>query len=132
LNGGVLSLTKGLAGDLAEKKIRVNVVTPGLVKTELWDKLGKTKEEQKATFENTKLPVGFVATPDDIAEAYLFLAKADYATGISVEIGKFTFSLVMSIGANMLQMVARGYFSRAKVDYNCIINLFTSIQSIIS
>jgi NAD(P)-dependent dehydrogenase (short-subunit alcohol dehydrogenase family) len=89
LNGGVLSLTKGLAGDLAEKRIRVNVVTPGLVKTELWDKLGKTPEEQKE-FEKTDLPVGFVATPDDIAEAYLFLAKAHYATGISVEIGEST------------------------------------------
>jgi NAD(P)-dependent dehydrogenase (short-subunit alcohol dehydrogenase family) len=33
LNGGVLSLTQGLASDLAEKKIRVNTVVPGLVKT---------------------------------------------------------------------------------------------------
>lgn len=84
MNGGVLSLTKGLAGDLADKKIRVNVVTPGLVKSELWGKMGKTEEEQKEQFEKTTLPVGFVATPDDIAEAYLYLVKADYATGTSV------------------------------------------------
>lgn len=69
--------------------MRVNVVVPGLVKTELWGKLGKTEEEQKGIFVNTKLPVGFVATPEDIAEAYLYLARADYATGTSVEIGKF-------------------------------------------
>lgn len=86
LNGGVLSLTKGLAGDLADKRIRVNVVTPGLVKSELWGKMGKTEEEQKEQFEKTTLPVGFVATPDDIAEAYLYLVKADYATGTSVEV----------------------------------------------
>lgn len=86
LNAGVITLTKGLAADLAEKKIRVNVVVPGLVQTELWDKLGKTEDEQKAMFANSGLPVGFVATPDDIAEAYLYLAKADYATGTSVEI----------------------------------------------
>jgi len=86
LNGGVISLTKGLAGDLAESKIRVNVVVPGLVKTELWGKLGKTKDEQEDLWKNTKLPVGFVATPEDIAEAYLYLVKADYATGTSVEI----------------------------------------------
>jgi len=84
LNGGVISLTKGLAGDLSDKKIRVNVVTPGLVKTELWAKMGKTEEEQKQQFEKTSLPVGFVATPDDIAEAYLYLAKADYSTGENV------------------------------------------------
>jgi NAD(P)-dependent dehydrogenase (short-subunit alcohol dehydrogenase family) len=90
LNGGVISLTKGLAGDLSDKKIRVNVVVPGLVKSELWAKMGKTEEQQKEQFENTKLPVGFVATPDDIAEAYLYLVKADYATGTAVEIGKST------------------------------------------
>lgn len=84
LNAGVISLTKGLASDLAEQKVRVNVVVPGLVRTELWDKLGKTKEEQELLFAKTTLPVGFVATPDDIAEAYLYLAKADYATGTEV------------------------------------------------
>jgi len=52
--------------------------------------MGKTEEQQKEQFENTKLPVGFVATPDDIAEAYLYLVKADYATGTAVEIGKST------------------------------------------
>ena len=93
LNGAVISLTKGLAGDLAESRVRVNVVVPGLVKTELWDKLGRTKEEQEKLFKEAegKLPVGFVAEPIDIAEAYLFLAKADYATGISVEIGELSF-----------------------------------------
>ena len=89
LNGGLISLTRGLAGDLSDKKIRVNVVTPGLVKTELWGKLGKTEEEQKEQFEKTSLPVGFVATPDDIAEAYLYLVKADYSTGENVIIGKY-------------------------------------------
>ncbi len=89
LNAAVITLTKGLASDLAEKKIRVNVVVPGLVKTELWGKMGRSEEQQKEQFEKTALPVGFVATPDDIAEAYLYLVKADYATGTSVEIGKY-------------------------------------------
>ena len=33
--------------------------------------------------------MGFVAAPDDIAEAYLYLAKAEYATGTSIEIVKY-------------------------------------------
>jgi len=88
LNGAVISLTKGLAGDLSEKRIRVNVVVPGLVKTELWGKLGKTEEEQQEQFTNAgkRLPVGFAATPIDIAEAYLYYARAEYATGTSLEI----------------------------------------------
>jgi NAD(P)-dependent dehydrogenase (short-subunit alcohol dehydrogenase family) len=63
---------------------------PGAVKTEVWTKLGKTPEQQNEQFESIakKLPVGFVAGPEDIAEAYLYLARADYATGAVVQIGK--------------------------------------------
>ncbi|KIV79271.1 hypothetical protein PV11_06839 [Exophiala sideris] len=88
LNGGVFSLTKALAADLAGKKIRVNTVVPGLVKTPLWDKQGKTAEQQKELFDKASqtLPVGFVATPEHIAEAYLYTIRADYATGTLVEI----------------------------------------------
>ena len=91
LNGGVVSLTKGLAAELTEKRIRVNTVVPGLVQTELWDKLGKTKEEQQQTFEKgaESLSVGFVATPEHIAEAYLYLVRADYANGTLVTIGQY-------------------------------------------
>lgn len=97
LNGGVLSLTKGLASDLSDKLIRVNTVVPGLVQTELWDKQGKTPEEQKVIFEKASesLPVGFVATPEHIAEAYLYAIRADYATGTLIEIGKY---LILIIG----------------------------------
>jgi len=99
LNGGVLSLTKSLASDLAEKKIRVNTVVPGLVQTPLWDKQGKSAEEQKKLFDKASqtLPVGFVATPEHIAEAYLYTIRADYATGTLVEIGKCMASMVLVI-----------------------------------
>jgi NAD(P)-dependent dehydrogenase (short-subunit alcohol dehydrogenase family) len=93
LNGGVLSLTKGLASDLADKKIRVNTVVPGLVKTELWEKLGKSPEQQKTEFEARvkTIPVGFVGEPIHVAEAYLYLIRADYANGTLVTIGKSIF-----------------------------------------
>jgi len=96
LNGGVLSLTTGLATDLAAKKIRVNTVVPGLVQTELWDKLGKSKEQQEKEFAEAakRLPVGFVATPEDIAEGYLFCVRADYATGTLVKLGKFCYCIM--------------------------------------
>jgi NAD(P)-dependent dehydrogenase (short-subunit alcohol dehydrogenase family) len=91
LNGAVLSLTTGLATDLAAKKIRVNTVVPGLVQTELWDKQGKSKEQQEKEFKEAaeRLPVGFVATPGDIAEGYLFCVRSDYATGTLVKRAKF-------------------------------------------
>ncbi|KAF2671394.1 oxidoreductase [Microthyrium microscopicum] len=88
LNGGVLALTKGLAAELKGKKIRVNTVVPGLVKTELWDKQGHSKEKQETLFKERgeKLPVGFVGTPADVAEAYLYTVRADYANGTLIVI----------------------------------------------
>ncbi|CAK7235568.1 hypothetical protein SEUCBS140593_009326 [Sporothrix eucalyptigena] len=90
LNAGVINLTQGLAVELssANKRVRVNTVVPGLVKTELWDKLGHSKDQQKETFDKgaAKLSVGFVATPEHIAEAYLYTARADYANGTTIVI----------------------------------------------
>lgn len=39
-----------------------------MVITELWDKMGQSKEQQEANFKKSaeKLPVGFVATPEDV------------------------------------------------------------------
>lgn len=83
-------MTKGLAQELAEKKVRVNCVVPGLVATELWDKMGMEKVRQDETFRKAAegLPVGFVATPEHIAEAYLYAVRADYATGTLITIGE--------------------------------------------
>jgi NAD(P)-dependent dehydrogenase (short-subunit alcohol dehydrogenase family) len=83
-------LTKGLASELEEKRIRVNTVVPGLVKTELWDKLGRTKDDQEQLFaaRSKTISVGFVATPEHIAEAYLYTVRADYANGTLIVIGE--------------------------------------------
>ncbi|KAK5168109.1 uncharacterized protein LTR77_006677 [Saxophila tyrrhenica] len=88
LNAGLFTMTQGLANELTPKKIRVNCIVPGVVKTELWDKMGQSKEQQDETFEKSagKLPVGFVATPEDIAEAYLYCLRADYANGSLITI----------------------------------------------
>ncbi|CAN8105457.1 unnamed protein product [Discula destructiva] len=86
LNGGVNSLTQGLALDLTEKKIRVNTVVPGLCRTELWDRHGHSKESQAQILARgaRELSVGFVGCPEDVAEAYLFFVRADYANGTTV------------------------------------------------
>ena len=63
-------------------------MVPGLVKTELWDKIWDEDKKNALAASGETLPVGFVANPDDIAEAYVYLARADYATGTLVEIGK--------------------------------------------
>ena len=85
--------TAALADELAAKRIRVNTVIPGLVKTELWDNLGVSEEKQAEIFEKSakELSVGFVGLPKDIAEAYLYTVRADYANGSTIVIGKYSF-----------------------------------------
>ncbi|KAJ4387468.1 hypothetical protein N0V93_008060 [Gnomoniopsis smithogilvyi] len=88
LNGGVNSLTQGLAVELMQKRIRVNTVVPGLCRTELWDKHGHSKQAQEEVLAKgaRELSVGFVGCPEDLAEAYMFLVRADYANGTTVVI----------------------------------------------
>ncbi|KAL5511060.1 hypothetical protein ACEPAH_4275 [Sanghuangporus vaninii] len=82
--GAVDSLTRGLAVDLAP--IRVNVISPGVVKTEFWDTF--PPEQREKVLENaakTSL-VQHVADADEIAEAFLFCMKCQYITGQRIEV----------------------------------------------
>ena len=88
LNGAVISLTRGLAIDLAPKRIRVNTVIPGLVETELWNKLVPDEQERKIEIEKGSgtLLVPEIGQPHDIAEAYVYFMRADYSTGTTLVI----------------------------------------------
>ena len=75
-------LVKGLAVDL--KPIRVNLVTPGLVHTEMVERIaGNSKERLAAMFEmhKGKMLTGEVGHPEDITEAYLWFIKDRGVTG---------------------------------------------------
>lgn len=75
-------MVRGLALDL--KPIRVNLVCPGAVDTELWAGMS---EERKAKFFKEigeKLPVGKVATVEEVVESYLYLMKDRNTTGTQV------------------------------------------------
>jgi NAD(P)-dependent dehydrogenase (short-subunit alcohol dehydrogenase family) len=77
--GGVVSLTRTLALELAKFGITVNCVAPALVDTPLFQALG---EETRDRLSGT-VPMGRVGTPADIAEAVSFFAsdEASYITG---------------------------------------------------
>lgn len=72
-------LTRALAVELAP--IRVNIVSPGVVKTPLW--AGMSETDREALYEQTAahLPVGHVGEPQEIAEAYMYLMRQTYGTG---------------------------------------------------
>ncbi|KAF7800310.1 hypothetical protein EIP86_011559 [Pleurotus ostreatoroseus] len=71
--GAVDALTRSLAIELAP--LRVNIVCPGAVDTEIWDGFPKEAKDKMLAEVAEKLPVKHVAGPDEIAEAYLFLMK---------------------------------------------------------
>ena len=77
----VIMLTKSLAGEWADRGVRVNAVSPGYIRTPLTE-LGMSKEEwSRVWLEST--PLGRLAEPDEIAPAVVFLASdaASYAAG---------------------------------------------------
>lgn len=78
--GGVLSLSRLLAGELARKKIRVNCLCPGPIRTPL------TADLQDRY--NVTTPLGRTGRPIDIANAVVYLtsAEADFVTGLTLNI----------------------------------------------
>ena len=80
--GGVESLTRAIALELAEHQIRVNCVVPGYIYTERWDSL--PEETKQRRWKN--VPLGRESSPEDIGEAAAFLAstKAGNITGSSL------------------------------------------------
>jgi NAD(P)-dependent dehydrogenase (short-subunit alcohol dehydrogenase family) len=77
--GAAESLTRALAVDLAP--LRVNVVCPGFVKTELWNDLPETERQAMHKRAEQNLLVGRPGEALEVAEAYLYLMKSGFSTG---------------------------------------------------
>jgi NAD(P)-dependent dehydrogenase (short-subunit alcohol dehydrogenase family) len=80
--GTIEALTRALAIELAP--IRVNAVSPGVVRTNLWQNMSSAEREQLYESVGKRLPVGRVGEAHDIAQAYLFLMKEGFSTGQTV------------------------------------------------
>jgi 3-oxoacyl-[acyl-carrier protein] reductase len=87
LKAALLPYIKGLARNLASKKVRANVVSPGSVffKGGTWDLMEKKNPERyrQALARN---PTGRMATPEEVANAAVFLAspRASFISGINL------------------------------------------------
>ena len=81
--GAIISFVKGLSTELARHNILVNCVAPGWVDTDMSRAVLETRAGRK--FATSQIPLGRVATPEEIAGAILFLAS-DLATFITGEV----------------------------------------------
>lgn len=75
--GAVIALTKSLAKELGPSGIRVNCIAPGVIETDMC--AGYTPEDMAALREES--PIGRLGTAEDVAQAALYLAKAEFVTG---------------------------------------------------
>ena len=81
--GGVISLTRQLANELAKNNIRVNSVSPGFTSTPLNQTLRDAGAER---YWADRIPLGRYGAPEEIAAACAFLASDDasYVTGFDL------------------------------------------------
>ena len=70
---------RAMAVELAP--IRVNLVSPGVVKTNLWDSLSAEDRDQLYTSVGNALPVKRVGEAADIARAFVYLMQQAFCTG---------------------------------------------------
>ncbi|QEC69620.1 SDR family oxidoreductase [Panacibacter ginsenosidivorans] len=83
----VRSLARSFSAELLDRKIRVNVITPGPVDTPIFDSITDTKEDAKAVAANMGnfTPVKRIGKPEEIASAALYLASEDSSFMIGAE-----------------------------------------------
>jgi NAD(P)-dependent dehydrogenase (short-subunit alcohol dehydrogenase family) len=89
--GGLVSMARAIAADLAPRKIRVNVVAPGATKTPIWKRGARasaTAEESAklSNFVSSTIPLGRWGEPEELAKAVLFLASDDSSYINAVEL----------------------------------------------
>lgn len=82
--GGVMQLMKSMAQELAPKKIRVNSIAPGAIKTPINRAAWETPEAEAELLK--LIPDGRAGVPEDIARAAVWLASdaSDYVTGTTL------------------------------------------------
>lgn len=84
---GVVGLTKTAALENAKQQIRINAVCPGVIHTDMIDRITGMDKEAEKQFINME-PVGRMGKPEEVAEAVMWLCSdaASFVTGHSMPV----------------------------------------------
>ena len=76
---GLVGLTKAVAREVASRNVTVNALAPGYIVTSMVEEIPEDKQSQILA----RIPMGRFGTPEDVAEAVVFLSSdgASYITG---------------------------------------------------
>jgi len=83
--GAIDTMTIGLSKEVAREGIRVNAVRPGLIETEIHASGGQPDRVERL---KDAVPMGRGGTPEEVAEAILWLASepSSYVTGVLLDV----------------------------------------------
>ena len=81
---GIIGFTKSLAREVGVRGVTVNAIAPGFIETDMTDSLPDDQKEALAA----QIPMGRLGTPNEIAQAVLFLADegGSYITGQTIHV----------------------------------------------
>jgi 3-oxoacyl-[acyl-carrier protein] reductase len=81
---GIIGFSKSLAIEYARKKININCISPGFIKTEMTDKINEEFKKMLIS----KIPCGELGKGEDIAQCAAFLASemSNYITGETIHV----------------------------------------------
>jgi NAD(P)-dependent dehydrogenase (short-subunit alcohol dehydrogenase family) len=78
-----IGLARSLAAELGPRRIRVNVICPGTIDTPMAHTAHTPAQLRGFAADN---PLGRLGTPEDVAGAFLFLARAGYVNGMALRV----------------------------------------------
>lgn len=81
--GAVEAFVKALSVEIAPK--RINVVSPGLIDTAMWDAMGDEKQEKLAAM-TAHIPMARAGKPEEVANGIIFAMTTNYATGTIIDV----------------------------------------------